>query len=217
MLTKILLLEDDFLLGESLQDFLEEEGFCVVLCRNGHDALEMTYTQKFDLYLLDINVPLMDGLSLLRALRGSNDHTPAIYITSHTEMEMLNHAFEGGADDYLKKPFHTEELLIRLKATLRRHKPLMVTVGDLKLNEQHKSILLGERELVLSPKEYQLMVLLIRYSGETVTKEMIIDELWSASESISEGSIRVYITRLKQEIGEDRILNIRGLGYRLVS
>lgn len=218
MLIKILLLEDDLLFGESIQDFLEEEGFEVTLCPNGQEALSSTYENHYDLYLFDINVPLIDGLSLLGDLRGSNDQTPAIFLTSHQELTILTEAFKNGADDYLKKPFATDELLVRIHALLRRSGGVkeIQSIGDLSIDTQHKVILVGGREILLSPKEYQLMALFIRNAGEIVTKEMIMNELWSASEPSSEGAIRVYITRLKQEIGNDRILNVRGLGYRLV-
>lgn len=206
------------LFGESIVDVLEEEGFEVVLCRNGQSALDETYKNHFDLYLLDINVPLIDGLSLLKELRRANDLTPTIYLTSHQEIEKLSEAFEIGADDYLKKPFNTDELLVRVHALLRRTKGKnRHCIGDLCIDELHKCILMGGKELTLSLKEYQLMVLLIRNAGEIVTKEMIMDTLWSPSEMISDGAIRVYINRLKQEVGSDLIVNVRGVGYRLVS
>lgn len=217
VLTKILLLEDDLLFGESIVDVLEEEGFGVVLCRNGQDALDETYKNRFDLYLLDINVPLIDGLSLLQELRRANDYTPTIYLSSHQEIETLSKAFDIGAEDYLKKPFDTDELLVRIHALLRRNKGKKKhCIGELCLDEVHKCVFLGERELALSLKEFQLMSLLIRNAGETVTKEAIMDTLWNPSEMISDGAIRVYINRLKQEIGSDMIVNIRGVGYRLV-
>lgn len=217
MSTKILLLEDDRLFGESLVDVLEEEGFEVVWCRNGQEALDATFQNHFDLYLLDINVPLLNGLELLKELRQADDATPAIYLTSHTEIGVLSEAFETGADDYLKKPFDIHELVVRVHAVLRRNKgSVKLSAGDLFLDEQHKCVRIGEKEIPFSLKEYQLMALFIRNAGEIVTKEMIVDALWSPSEMISEGAVRVYINRLKQEIGTERIVNIRGVGYRLV-
>lgn len=218
MSINILLLEDDLLFGESIQDFLEEEGFGVQFCRNGQEALNATFTSRYDLYLLDINVPLIDGLCLLKELRASQDETPAIYLTSHKDASVLREAYENGADDYLKKPFDTDELLLRINALLRRRGGVCQRqyVGELCLDTHHKCIFLEGKEILFSPKEYQLMALLIQNAGEVVTKEMMMDALWSASESISEGAIRVYINRLKQEIGNERILNVRGMGYRLV-
>lgn len=217
MSTRILLLEDDLLFGESIADVLEEEGFEVTLCRNGQEALDETFKNHFDLYLLDINVPLIDGLSLLRELRRANDSTPTVYLTSHQEMSVLSQAFDNGADDYLKKPFDTDELIVRIHALLRRTKSkARRCVGELCLDELHKCVLLGGKELPFTLKEYQLMALFIHHAGEIVTKDMIMDALWNPSEMISDGAIRVYINRLKQEIGSDRIVNIRGVGYRLV-
>jgi DNA-binding response OmpR family regulator len=214
----LLLLEDDALFGESIQDVLEEEGYNVTLCRNGNEALDATFSQKFDGYLLDINVPLLDGLSLLGSLRSADDQTPAMFLTSHSDMETLSCAYENGADDYLKKPFEIPELIMRLGALLRKGKPKgqLQSLGSLVLDEVHKRILVDDSEITLAPKEYQLMALLIRNSGEVVTKEMMIEEMWSASEMMSEGSIRVYINRLKNLIGSAQIHNVRGFGYRLV-
>ena len=210
-------MEDDPLFGESVVDFLEEEGFVVTLCPNGNEALNATYSQRFDLYLLDINVPLLNGLNLLDALRQSEDETPAIFLTSHQSIEMLTHAFEIGANDYLKKPFQMEELLVRIKALLRRTKKSRVLeFGAIRLDEMHKCAYYNGAPLSLSAKEFQLLSLLLEYAGDVVTKEMIVDRLWSPSEMISEGAIRVYINRLKQELGNEEIVNIRGIGYRLV-
>ncbi len=219
MLTNLLLLEDDPLLGESIQDFLEEEGFEVHWCRNGQEALNATFERRFDCYLLDINVPLIDGLALLKELRTASDETPAIYLTSHKESTVLHQAYQNGADDYLKKPFDTDELFLRIHALLRRSGGGSIArhcVGELCLEPHHKMVFLEGQEILLSPKEYQLIALLIHHKGEVVTKEMIMDAIWSPAESISEGAIRVYINRLKQAIGAQRILNVRGMGYRLV-
>ncbi len=217
MSSKLLLLEDDLLFGESLVDLLEDEAYTVVLCRNGQEALDATFETQFDLYLLDINVPLIDGLTLLRELRGADDETPAIYLTSHQDKESLSKGFEYGADDYLKKPFDTDELLLRIRALLRRSKGQeQFAVGSLVLDEAHKSISCSGEVLNLSQKEYLLLSLMMRHANQTVTKEMISDALWSSSEPVSDGAMRVYINRLKSEIGSERIENVRGVGYRLV-
>lgn len=219
MSTKILLLEDDTLLSESLQDLLQEEEYEVTLCRNGQEALNAAFGSKFDLYILDINVPLIDGITLLKELRDSSDNTAALFLTSHKESEALVQAYESGADDYLKKPFDAQELLLRIKALLRRKntKTTDNCVGELCVDTAHKMIFLGGKEISFSPKEYQLMLLFINNVDKIVTKEMIVSELWSPSQDPSDGAIRVYINRLKHEIGNDRIVNVRGMGYRLVS
>lgn len=218
MSIKILLLEDDALFGETLIDLLEEENYNVSHALNGQEALELTFKDRFDIYLFDINVPLINGLQILKELRSCGDETPAIYLTSHQDKEILSKAFENGADDYLKKPFDSDELLMRISARLRHKKiALKSSIAGFKIDEQHHSIFLDERELTLAIKEYQLLKLLIENIDKTVTKELIFDSIWNSSEGVSEGAIRVYIKRLKDMIGEQKIENIRGVGYRLVS
>ncbi len=214
----ILLLEDDLLFAETLEDFLQDSGYKVFRCANGEAALELTYENRFDLYLLDINVPLIDGLSLLNELRMADDDTPAIFLTSYSDKETLSRAFKNGGDDYLKKPFDMDELVFRINALMRRFKGAeKLCIKELCLNEKHKSVKYRQRDIKLAVKEYQLLKLLMSNADEVVTKEMILRTLWSSSESVSDGAIRVYITRLKQELPEFVIENIRGVGYRFVS
>ncbi len=217
-LNKILLLEDDTLFAETLVDLLEEDGFEVNHFPNGQDALDATFTSKFDAYLLDINVPLIDGLSLLHELRGADDNTPAIFLTSHKSKDMLENGFLSGGDDYMTKPFDADELILRLKAVLKRSKksePKLL--GKLSHNELHKTIYHDGNELDLSKKEYELLMIFMSHVDKVVTKELIYEELWSSSEGGSDGAIRVYINRLKQLLPDMKIENIRGVGYRLVS
>jgi len=218
MKAMLLLLEDDHLLSETIQDFLEEEGFEVVIARNGQEALDYTYRYTFDAYLLDINVPLINGLELLEELRQADDNTPAIFLTSYQDKATMREGFASGADDYVKKPVDPDELLMRIRALLRRSKGVSKhCIGALCLDETHKSATLQGRRLELTLKEYQLLFLLIQHADHVVTKEMIIDALWSSAETVSDGAIRVYINRLKNELGTDAIKNIRGIGYQFVS
>ncbi|MBN2815390.1 MAG: response regulator transcription factor [Campylobacterales bacterium] len=218
MSIKILLLEDDPLFGETVVDLLEEEGYEVEHFTNGQDALNATFATKYDLYLLDISVPLIKGTTLLGELRDSNDDTPAIFLTSHTDKETLTLGFKNGADDYMSKPFDMDELLFRLKALLRRsNKQDIESVGKLLHEPFYKRVSYDGVELDISKKEYELLVLLMKHVNAPVTKEYILDELWSHSSGGSDGAIRVYINRLKQLLPEIQIENIRGIGYKLVS
>lgn len=215
---KILLLEDDLLFAETLIDLLEDASYKVVHCTNGQSAIDITFEQKFDLYLLDINVPLIDGLTLLKELRQASDMTPAIFVTSHKDKLMLEDAFKSGGDDYVMKPFDTDELLLRIEAILRRLNSTQIEcVHELCHDQVHKRILYKQQEIDLSQKEYQLLLLLMQHANNAVPKELIITELWHNNESGSDGAIRVYINRLKQLVPEIQIENIRGLGYKLVS
>ena len=216
-LTKILLLEDDLLLGETLVDLLEDEDYEVLHFTNGQTALDATFESKFDLYLLDINVPLIDGLSLLSDLRKAEDTTPAIFLTSHKDKESLERGFSSGGDDYIRKPFDNDELLWRIGALLKRtQKDELLSVGKLIHDKVHKTIFYDGEVLELSKKEYEFLLLLMKHVNAAVPKELILDELWSASEGGSDGAIRVYVNRLKSLLPELTIENIRGVGYRLV-
>ena len=218
MSTKILLLEDDLLFGETLLDLLEDADYEVLHVPNGQEALNTTFKEKFDMYLLDINVPLIDGVTLLSELRDANDNTPAIFLTSHKDKEMLNKGFLSGGDDYITKPFDSDELLFRIAALLRRSKKDKTEcIGLLCHDELHKRILYDNSELELSKKEYSLLLLLMQHVDSVVPKELISDELWSSSESGSDGAIRVYINRIKQLLPDMEIENIRAIGYKLVS
>ena len=215
-MSKILLLEDNLLLAETLIDLLEENGYIVTHAPNGQSAIDACFQEKFELYILDVNVPIINGIQVLKELRDANDTTPCIFLTSHKEM--LRSAFLSGADDYITKPFDSDELLLRMEALLRRTSSKGIKcVGLLCHDEVHKRILYDKKELELSKKEYALLLLLMQHANNTVPKELISDELWSASKTPSEGAIRVYINRIKHLLPQIIIENTRGVGYRLVS
>lgn len=218
MLTKILLLEDDALFGETLLDLLEEENYSVTLFPNGQAALDAIYNKKFDIYLLDINVPLINGITLLDELRCAEDKTPAIFLTSHKDKETLTKSFNVGADDYIIKPFDNDELLLRIRALLRRvNKGTKECIKLLCHDAKYSRFFYNKQELELSKKEYALLLVLVQQINNPVSKEIIFSELWSTSQTPSDGAIRVYINRLKQLLPEMKIENIRGVGYKLVS
>lgn len=211
-------MEDDLLFADTLVDLLEENGFDVTHAPNGQSALNSTFSQKFDLYLLDINVPLIDGITLLKELREASDDTPTIFLTSHKDKEVLKKSFISGADDFITKPFDTDELFFRINALLKRSSSNSIEcIGLLCHNTLLKRILYDGVELDLSKKEYDLLLLLMEHVNNTVPKELIIDRLWSIGESGSDGAVRVYINRIKQLLPQMSIENIRGIGYKLVS
>jgi len=214
----ILLLEDDSLFGESLVDLLEDEGFKVTYVLNGQDALDVTYKSKFDLYLLDINVPILNGMELLQELRCVNDDTPAIFLTSHKDKEYLEKAFLSGCDDYMVKPLDNDELIWRISALLKRSSLMVFDKIELLLHDSiHQTIMYDGEILELSKKEYKLLLLFMQHFDALVPKELILDTLWSSSDGGSDGAIRVHINRIRQLLPKMKIENIRGIGYRLVS
>ncbi len=216
MSSKILLLEDDRLLNETLQDFLEEEGYELSCALDPYTALDLTYEQNFDLYLFDVNLPYESGFDLLSRLRQSGDTTPLIFITSRSDKESLKEGFAAGADDYIKKPVDLDELLLRIEALLRRQvRNERVTIGGYSLDIRSKQLYAGDEVMELSKKSIDLLILFISNSGNVVDLETIKRTLWATSEESSEGSIRVYVAQLKK-LFPDSIENIRGIGYRFV-
>ncbi len=215
MASRILLLEDDKLFNETLQDFLEEEGFEVEAALDPHTALELTYDKNFDLYLFDINLPYESGIELLSKLRESSDMTPTIFLTSRDDKESLIEGLNKGADDYIRKPVDLDELLARIRAIFRRQtRDNSIDLGSCSLDIVSKRVLnISGEELSISHKAIDLLLLLLESDGSVVGMDKIEDRLWSASEQPSEGAVRVYISQLKKYF-PDAIENIRGIGYR---
>ncbi len=213
----ILLLEDDALFAQSLEDFLDEEGFAVDIAINGQIALDLNYEKNYDLYLFDINVPLINGLDLLKELRQAGDITPTIFLTSYKDKETLQKGFLLGADDYLKKPLDMDELILRIKSLLKRAGKQMqnIDLGEgLIFKADNKRLFKNDVDLNLSIKVIQLLELFLEHRKQIITKAMIVSKLWNTHEEYSEGSIRVYINNLKKLLGKDKIINIKGIGYK---
>jgi DNA-binding response OmpR family regulator len=212
--TKILLLEDDKLFNETLQDFLEEEGFSLDAALDPYSALELTYECNYDLYLFDVNLPYESGFELLKKLRQSGDVTPTIFLTSRDDKASLTQGFETGADDYMKKPIDLDELLLRIQALLRRQvRKERIIIGKYSLDMVGKALFHNNEELDITKKAVELLVLLVQADGEVVSSDSIKNRLWAAGQNASDGSLRVYITQLKKYF-PDTIVNVRGVGYR---
>ena len=215
-MVRVLVLEDDQLFNETLEDFLEEEGYIIQCALDPYSALELSYKHVFDLYLFDVNLPYENGFDLLEKLRGSGDTTPAIFLTSRNDKESLTQGFNIGADDYMKKPIDLDELLLRIQAVLRRQvRKERVTIGKYSLDTVAKILYFEDEPLDVTQKAIELLVLLVQADGEVVSSEEIKSRLWAAGQSASDGSLRVYITQLKKYF-PDAISNIRGVGYRWI-
>lgn len=214
MAIRVLILEDDKLFNETLQDFLEEEGYALDAVMDPYSALDLTYENKYDIYLFDVNLPYESGFDLLGKLRQSGDLTPAIFLTSRDDKDSLVEGFGAGADDYMKKPIDFDELHLRIEALLRRQiRSENVEIGGYTLDVKNKVLYHQGTEVDLTIKVVELLMLFIQSKGNVVTNEFIKEQLWTANQMPSEGSIRVYITQLKK-IFPEHISNIRGVGYR---
>ena len=217
MSINILLLEDDPLFNETLQDFLEEEGYVLDGILDPYTALEYTYEHNYDLYLFDVNLPYESGFDLLKKLRDSGDMTPTIFLTSRDDKNALTQGFTSGADDYMKKPIDLDELQLRIEALLRRQvRKERVSIGEYRLDMVAKTLYHNEKVLNVTKKAVELLVLLVNAKGEVVSSETIKHRLWAAGKHASDGSLRVYITQLKKYFSE-HIVNVRGVGYRWVA
>lgn len=212
----ILLLEDDRLFAETLADFLEEEGYDITVVLDPLSAMDRTFTGRYDLYLLDVNLPFESGFDLLTKLREGEDRTPTIFLTSREDKASLLEGFAVGADDYLRKPVDLDELRVRIEAVLRRREgKRRIRIGAYEADLVAKRLYRDGKEAELGGRLFDLLMLLAGAHGETVTTERILTELWPREQEASYGALRVYITRLKKLFG-NRIENIRGVGYRFV-
>ena len=215
---KILVLEDDELFASTLEDFLEDEGFDVDIANDGEECLDLNYEKNYDLYIFDINVPKINGLDLLKQLRNCGDTTPSIFLTSYKDKDTLKEGFVNGCDDYIRKPVDLDELILRIKALLKRNKKQFDIVelnSTLTFNPDTKRVFENNIDLNLPVKITELLELFIENRGSIVTKEMIISKLWNVDEDYSEGSIRVYINQVKKLLGKESVSNIKGIGYKI--
>ncbi|MCF6173705.1 MAG: response regulator transcription factor [Campylobacteraceae bacterium] len=216
MSDKILVVEDNQLLSETLEEYLNDNSYAVKVATRGEKALNLCFNEHFDLFLLDVKVPDISGFDFLKEMRIAGVHTPAIFLTSLRDKESLQKGFELGGDDYIKKPFELDELLYRVKAVLARGREIsdMIKINKhFSLDKRRKRLLRDGIDLDLNLKDFKLLELLIMERGRVITTEMIIDKLWK-NEVANMGSIRVYITNLKKLFGKESISNIRGVGYR---
>ncbi|MFA6144636.1 MAG: response regulator transcription factor [Sulfurimonas sp.] len=206
---KILLLEDDLLLGETLEEMLIEAHYDVDWVKDGEEAAEATFETVYDLYLLDINVPKINGLKLLEALRAAGDETRVIFISALSDIVSISKGFELGAEDYLKKPFFPQELMVRIEAKFARlSKPIIH--GAIHFNPQNNEVHKGDHLITLGDVQLPFLRIFIQNIGKTLSKERLFDLM----EHPSDSALRVAINKLKHTTGWE-IQNIRAVGYRL--
>ena len=216
-MARLLLVEDDVNLAETLVELLEIEGFEVQWVGDGEQALDATFVNSYDLLLLDVNVPFVNGFELLDGLRKSGDDTPAIFITAMGDIASLSKGFEIGADDYIKKPFDFDELIVRITSLIRKRLKIsdnIITAENFHFHIDSNELYQDETFLPLSPVELKLTALFFKQLNTTITKENILMEL-SDGEEASEGALRVHINKLRKH--GLPIQTIKGIGYRLAS
>ena len=210
MMKKILFLEDDALLGETIVEMLQEKGYGVFWVKDGEEAADISYENSYDMYIFDVNVPYMDGFELLESLRNAKDTTPTIFISARVDLDSISHGFKAGGFDYLKKPFYAEELLIRIEAKIGLK--LQLTCRDIEYNPSTKEVRKKGKLLQFGDVGFALLHLFMNRQNSVIDKSELMDCL----EHPSATALRVALNKLKQTTGLD-IKNIRGVGYILES
>ncbi|MFO8086198.1 MAG: response regulator transcription factor [Bacteroidales bacterium] len=223
--TKILLVEDDPNLGEVLKDFLYNEGYSVDLEKDGQYGMEKINRRKYDLCILDIMLPNVDGFEIAKSLRKHDQKTPIVFLTARTLKEDRIKGFQIGADDYLTKPFSTEELSLRIKAILKRagliaeeSRSKIYQIGDFTFDVYNLTLKMGKHVTPLTRKEADLLALLAKNQNNLVSRETALREIWGENDYFSGRSMDVFITRLRKYLRTDnniRIKNVHSLGFRL--
>ncbi|HEX8377160.1 MAG TPA: response regulator transcription factor [Pedobacter sp.] len=222
---KILILEDNVKMASELKLFLSNKGFECDVIHDGGSFLKQGLPQ-YDLYLLDISVPLLNGFEVCKKIREENKQSPILMLTAYGSVSYKVQALDYGADDYLVKPFHLDELLARIKALMRRvSMPLATThdvvyqIEDLVINASTMRVNRGGKELQLTPKEYKLLELLAQAQGRTISKQTIAEKVWDINFDTGTNTIEVYINFLRNKIDKDfdlKLIHTRpGYGYYL--
>lgn len=223
-MTKILLVEDDNNLGTILQDYLRVKGYDPKLCRDGQQGLAAFQQDAYDLCLLDVMLPKLDGFELAREIRQINDQVPIIFLTAKSMKEDTIAGLKLGADDYLTKPFSMEELLLRIRAVLRRTQPpepeqRHFTFGSFTFDYDQRRLTRGEEVEKLTSKEAELLKLLAQHVGQTVDRTRALKLIWQDDSYFNARSMDVYIAKLRKYLKPDesvQILTVHGQGFKLV-
>ncbi|NCI77564.1 response regulator transcription factor [Acinetobacter tandoii] len=222
-MTTILMIEDDFMIAESSKTLLQLHDYQVEWVNNGLDALKLLQQQSFDVVLLDLGLPMMDGMQVLAKIRQSFPSLPVLIISARDQVQNRVDGLNQGADDYLVKPYEFVELLARMQALLRRsshevapsNEMSKLRYGDLVLDvEQHIALLNGQ-ELELSNREWAILVPLVSYPNKIFSKANLEDKLYDFDSEVNSNTIEVYVHHLRAKLGKDFIRTIRGMGYRL--
>lgn len=226
---KLLIVEDDPNLGQILQEYLQVKGFDTRLAQDGEEGLRAYQQTHFDLCLLDVMLPLKDGFTLAEEIRRQDKQTPIIFLTAKSLKEDTLQGLRLGADDYMTKPFSLEELLLRIKAILKRTNQQVETksaaadgpmeIGKFTFYPQQQSLHSGEKQINLTAKEASLLKMLIEHEGRTLNRSQALMAIWHDDSYFNARSMDVYITKLRKILKDDpslQILSVRGEGFKLV-
>lgn len=221
-MANILVVEDEPGISSFLTKGLRSSGHQPTAVATGADALARALTDAYDLVVLDIGLPDLDGFEVLRRLRGSGSRVPVIILTARSSVDDTVAGLEGGADDYMAKPFRFEELLARIRLRLRAEPPVgapapgVVSNGDLTLDLRTRQVTVDGRVVDLSAREFSLLETFLDHSGQVLSREQLLSRVWGYDFDPGSNVVEVYVRYLRRKIGPNRLLTVRGMGYRLV-
>lgn len=215
---KILLVEDEKGISNFLKQGLEEEGYDMHIAEDGKTGLELATSIKPDLILLDWMLPKMFGLEVCKAIRQIDTHTPIIFLTAKDTIQETIEGLKAGANDYIKKPFSFEELLLRIKIHLKEENKIDVfTLGNIKINTPTFQVFVDENEVSFTQREYELLLYLIKNKGKVCSRNQIIEDVWDIHFEYDTGVIDVFMNAIRKKLNlnkdEELIKTIRGVGY----
>ncbi|MEK6152436.1 response regulator transcription factor [Flavobacteriaceae bacterium 3-367] len=220
---KIILAEDETALGTIIKESLETRDFDVTFCEDGEKALKAYRKTKPDLLVLDVMMPKKDGFTLAQEIRMENPSVPIIFLTAKSQTKDIVEGFEHGGNDYLKKPFSMEELIVRIKALLDRVTLQQnledIAIGKFRFNSVKQLLSLDAEEIMLTHRESQLLYHLVKKKNLVLDRSTILKALWGDDDFFNARSMDVFITKLRKKLKQDpdvQILNVRGYGYKLI-
>jgi DNA-binding response OmpR family regulator len=221
---RVLLVEDEKKMASFIERGLKEEGYAVDICNDGEKGWEYASTNEYDVMILDLMLPKVNGLELCGKIRQGGNRTPVLMLTARDSVGDKIKGLDQGADDYLTKPFAFDELLARLRALLRRPRELQeksqLKSGQISMDLLTRRVHVGKEEIPLSQKEFSLLEFLMRHKGEVVSRTQIAEHVWDLHFDPMSNTIDVYINFLRKKINTDmahsRIETVRGAGYRLI-
>jgi len=218
---QILVVEDERRMADLLERTLQEEGHQVVVARDGREGFEIARWSPFDVIVLDVMLPAMDGVAVARRLRECRVQTPVLMLTARDGAAEVVRGLDSGADDYLTKPFSIDVLLARLRAVSRRGaiaRPACLEIGDVRLDPASRTVTRGRTELNLTPREYKLLELLMRNPGRAISRDTILDSVWGPASDVTENTLEVFMRLLRTKIDfrEPKLIHtVRGFGYMM--
>ena len=215
---RILIVEDESRISSFLEKGLRSNGFTTSVAGTARDAVEYARTGEFDLMILDIGLPDRDGFSVLDEIRSRDKSMPVIILTARDDVSDTVHGLEGGADDYVTKPFRFEELLARIRARLREDRTpeeTVLTIGEAQLDLRTRRLIFKDKMMELSAREFALAELFFRHPGQVLTRELILSNVWGYDYDPGSNVVDVYVGYLRKKLGSDLIKTVRGMGYRL--